>query len=235
MALDVDDLTAVDSLVGSVSPFVGGFKVGKELMYSVGAPVAVTYVQQRGGGVFMDGKFHDIPETVAKTCRAAVRLQPKMFNIHCLGGFEMMQAATQAVKDEAAKLGLPVPLLIGVTILTSHDKSSLTELGFDTAIGVSGLVVQLAVLAQKAGLDGVVSSPREIEDIRSECGKDFVIVTPGIRAEGSKPDDQKRKATAREAVSWGATYIVVGRPITQDPSPVDAAKRIADEVDAVAA
>lgn len=234
VALDVDDLTSADWLIRSTADYTGGCKVGKQLMYSEGPSEVVRFVRERGGKVFMDGKEHDIPETVAKTLRVATRMRPLMFNVHALGGFEMMRAARLAVDEEAAKQPtVPKPLLIAVTILTSQDMPSLVQIGMDPSSGMIHKVTELAMLAKQAGLDGVVCSPQEIMPVRLECGDDFVIVSAGIRAKNAKPDDQKRTATAAEAIEMGATYLVIGRPITKAADPGLAARMIADEVDAV--
>jgi orotidine-5'-phosphate decarboxylase len=236
VALDVDTLDEADSLILSTAADVGGFKVGRQLMMSVGPPMALAYVQERGGRVFLDGKEHDIPETVAKTVRVATRMRPFMMNLHALGGFEMMRKAKLTLDEEAQILGMSMmqkPLLIAVTILTSQDRASLTQVGSSPNLSVPTIVGMLAELAKEAGLDGVVASPQETSLIRERCGDDFVIVTPGIREKDAKADDQKRTATAGDAIQMGATYLVIGRPITKAANPRDAARRFAEEVDAI--
>jgi orotidine-5'-phosphate decarboxylase len=236
VALDVDTLDAADELIRSTAADVGGFKVGRQLMMSAGAPQALEYVQAHGGRCFLDGKEHDIPETVDQTVRVATRLRPFMMNLHALGGFEMMQRAKRALDEEAQVMGMSMmqkPLIIAVTILTSQDRASLTQLGFSPNLPISTIVGMLAELAKDAGLDGVVASPQETSAIRERCGDDFVIVTPGIRAADAPPDDQKRTATAAEAIQMGATYLVIGRPIAKAANPRDAARRFAEEVDSV--
>ncbi|HBT47293.1 MAG TPA: orotidine-5'-phosphate decarboxylase [Peptococcaceae bacterium] len=230
VALDVADLGAAEKLAAMLAPYVGMFKVGLEL-YTAAGPEAVRRIKERGGRVFADLKFHDIPNTVAGAVRALVRHGVDMLNVHAAGGRRMLQAAAEAVKEEAHRQGRPAPLLIAVTVLTSLDEAALRE---ELGVGRSPeeQVVFWSLLAQECGLDGVVASPQELEALRRACGPDWVIVTPGIRPRGSRRDDQSRVLTPGEAVRRGATYLVVGRPVTSAPDPVEAAVSILGEMGA---
>lgn len=228
VALDVDSLDRALELVEQLQPHVGMFKVGMELYNAVG-PRAVQAIRERGGKVFVDLKLHDIPTTVAKAARVLTRNGASIINVHAGGGLAMMQAAASAVQDEAAMLGIEMPQVIAVTVLTSMDQSAL-----NSQLNISGTVeeqvVRWAKLAQQAGLHGVVASPWEIKAIREACGSSFVIITPGIRPMGVKKNDQERVMTPKEAVELGATYLVIGRPITGAENPVQAAKTIVEEI-----
>ena len=207
-------------------PAVKIFKIGSQL-YNAAGPQAIERVQQKGGEVFLDLKFHDIPNTVSASAKLAVARGVFMFNVHALGGKEMMQAARRAAEAEAAAGNQQRPLVLAVTILTSMDSDTLKALGI--AKGVEEEVLFLAKLAKDAGLDGVVASVNEAGRIKALCGEDFVVVAPGIRPKGSPRQDQKRTATAQEALAAGADYIVVGRPITQASDPLKAAQQILTE------
>lgn len=231
VALDVPDLAAGEKLVDRLSPYAGMFKVGLEFFTAAG-PAAVRMVKERGGRVFADLKFHDIPNTVAGAARALVRLGVDMLNVHAAGGKAMLQAAATAVREEAAALNRPAPVIIAVTVLTSLDREALRcEVGIERE--VEEQVARWALLAREAGLDGVVASPREIRAIREACGPEFVIVTPGVRPAGSDRGDQRRVMTPAEALREGASYLVIGRPITAAPDPVAAARAIAAEIEMV--
>ena len=225
VALDVesdDALRLADTLRGSV----GGFKVGSRLFTAEG-PAMVRALTGRGDRVFLDLKFHDIPNTVATAAAAATELGVWMINVHASGGTAMMRAARDAAHESAAKLNLAPPIVIAVTVLTSMNQAALRETGI--VIDLQDQVLRLAELTKEAGLDGVVASPRETRAIRTRCGADFTIVTPGIRggtAAASK-DDQERTMTPSEAVAAGASYLVVGRPIIAAPDPKAAALLIA--------
>lgn len=231
VALDVDSLDKALHLVEMLHCHVGMFKVGMELYNAVG-PDVVRKIRERGGRVFIDLKLHDIPTTVAKASRVLTRLGASIINVHAGGGLAMMQAAVSAVHDEAAVCGVEVPQVIAVTVLTSMD-----QVEMNTQLNISGTVedqvVRWARLAQQAGLNGVVASPREIKAIRKACGDNFAIITPGIRPAGTLKNDQQRVMTPKEAVESGASYLVVGRPITEAEDPLAAAQVIASEISAV--
>lgn len=228
VALDVENAAKALALVDQLHGTVGGFKIGKQLFTAEG-PGIVRAIADRGELVFLDLKFHDIPNTVAGAVSAAVATGAWMVNVHCSGGSAMMRAAADAATATAVRLGRPRPLVIGVTVLTSMDEAALAEVG--TSRPVLEQVVHLARLAQASGLDGVVASPRETAAIRAACGPDFAIATPGIRAaaEAGK-DDQARTMSAAEAVAAGATYLVIGRPITAATDPRAAAAAIATQL-----
>jgi len=226
VALDVDTVAEARALADRLRGVVGGFKIGSRLFTSEG-PAFVEELASRGDRVFLDLKFHDIPNTVAGAVTAATRLGVWMVNVHASGGGAMMRAARSAADEEAARRSRPAPLLIAVTMLTSLDQEALSEVGFTTS--VAGQVERLAALTESAGLDGVVASPHEIAIIRRRCGPDFAIVTPGIRGAGDTKGDQSRTLSAADALAAGASYLVVGRPIIAAADPRGAAERIADE------
>jgi len=229
LALDVDDLKRADELVDKLSNCVGIFKIGSQLFTAEGAKV-VNMVKEKGGKVFLDLKFHDIPNTVARAAEAATKLGVSIFNVHTSGGYEMMKAAAEATKKISMTSGIRKPLILGVTLLTSINQEILEkEIGIKKRLEEQ--VVHLAKLAKTAGLDGVVASSWEIKEIRKACGKDFVILTPGIRPAGKSSDDQKRIMTPREAVKSGADFLVIGRPIRNAANPVEAAKKILREME----
>jgi len=205
-ALDVDKLSEIDRWAELLADKVGMFKVGKELFTSAG-PAAVEAVKRHGGEVFLDLKYHDIPNTVAQAMLAAGRLGVKLANLHALGGPEMMEQAATAVRKQFTDAGRP--RLLAVTILTSSTQETLQAVGI--ALPVEQMVVRLARLAKQSGMDGVVASPLEIQAIREACGPDFLIVTPGVRPAFAAVDDQKRIMTPAEAVKAGADYLVIGR------------------------
>ncbi len=225
VALDVESAAKAVALADALRGAVGGYKIGKQLFTAAG-PAMVRELTERGDRVFLDLKFHDIPNTVAGAVQSAVATGAWMVNVHASGGSAMMKAAAEAARKAAAALGKPRPLVIGVTVLTSMTDATLAEIGVATP--VMKQVVHLAQLAKASGLDGVVASPQETRAIRDACGADFQIVTPGIRpAEQQGKDDQARTLTPAEAIAAGATYLVIGRPITAAPNPREAAERIA--------
>jgi orotidine-5'-phosphate decarboxylase len=224
VALDVDTAAEAHRMADRLRGIVGGFKVNVHLFTQQG-PSFVEELVQRGDRVFLDLKFHDIPNTVASAVRAAGRLGVWMLNVHTSGGRSMLQAARRAADESGRDYGRR-PLVIAVTVLTSLDKKALGDIGIDA--NPDAQVERLAMLAQDAGLDGVVASPLEAQRLRERCGPDFLIVTPGIRGAGAAGDDQARTLSAADAVRAGANYIVVGRPILQAPDPREAARAIAD-------
>ena len=226
VALDVDTAAEARVLADRLRGAVGGFKIGNRLFTSEG-PAFVEELASRGDRVFLDLKFHDIPNTVAGAVAAATRLGVWMLNVHASGGSAMMRAARTAADEEAARRSRPAPLLIAVTMLTSLDQQELTEIGLSAS--VADQVGRLAALTESAGLDGVVASPHEIEIIRRRCDRRFVIVTPGIRGAGDQRGDQTRTLSAADALAAGATYLVVGRPIIAAANPRAAAEKIAAE------
>lgn len=262
VALDVDSPEKAKPLVEQLVPFVDCFKIGLEFINSIVEQIVVPDEEEEAienlktirqlfdlldGKILWDGKFKDIPNTVAGASRPITRIGVKMFNVHCLGGLPMMMAAKRAV-DEAVLPGHR-PLILGVTILTSLNYDDLKRLGFREKLiaedsrsleelkdeHIKELVAHLAQLVQASGLDGVIASAKEIKAIRSLCRPDFLVVTPGTRPKWAAAGDQKRVTTPGEAIKAGADYLVIDRPITKPPeeigSPIEAAKRIAEEID----
>jgi orotidine-5'-phosphate decarboxylase len=240
VALDVESLGEAETLLGRLEGAVTGCKIGSQLFTAAG-PRAVEAARKRGFSVFLDLKFHDIPNTVAGAVRAATRLGVFMLNVHASGGAAMMRAAAEAAARAATDFGVTRPICVGVTVLTSLDRRALhREVG--VVASVEAHVLHLAERAREAGLDGCVASPREIAPLRLALGRDWVIVTPGIRlvgssAEGgSRPspdspgDDQVRVATPRQALAAGADYLVIGRPITAAADPAAAAREILSQL-----
>jgi len=241
VALDVDTLQEARDLIDQLSPVVDIFKVGSQLFTACG-PAAVRFIMARGKKVFLDLKFHDIPNTVARAVRSAVNLSnvvntpldeegkelPKvsneglfMYTLHTQGGVEMMNAAVSAGAEMAEELQVTKPLTVGVTVLTSKQKGD----------NIQNLVLQRSLIAREAGLDGVVASAQEAQAIRREMGKDFIIVTPGIRPQGEGVNDQKRVTTPKDAVAQGSNYLVIGRLIIQSKNPLESAKNILKEIE----
>lgn len=223
VALDTPDVNKAVSLAEKLTGHVGGVKLGMEFYYANG-PEGARAVTDVGMPLFLDLKFHDIPNTVAGAVRSTLELNPAILNVHAQGGPAMMRAA-QAALDNAEGIK---PLLIAVTVLTSLSDDDLGETGY--ALSAGDLVTRLARLTQACGLGGVVCSPREIKAIRAACGPEFKLIVPGIRPEWADAGDQKRITTPSQAIRDGADYIVIGRPITGADDPLDAAKRIADEL-----
>jgi len=228
VALDVESAAKAIELADLLRGSVGGYKIGKQLFTAAG-PAMVRELTSRGDRVFLDLKFHDIPNTVAGAIQSAVATGAWMVNVHASGGSAMMKAAAEAASKAAAALGRKRPLVIGVTVLTSMTDVALAEIGVTRPL--LDQVVHPARLAKASGLDGVVASPQETRAIRDACGKDFQIVTPGIRpADVQGKDDQARTLTPAEAISAGANYLVIGRPITAAANPRQAAESIAATV-----
>ena len=225
VALDVESRAEALRLADALRGSVGGYKIGSRLFTAEG-PAIVRTLTERGDRVFLDLKFHDIPNTVATAVAAATELGVWMVNVHASGGSAMMRAAYAAAHDTAVKRNTTAPLVIAVTVLTSMNHDALAETGI--VIELMDQVLRLAELTKEAGLDGVVASPRETAAIRARCGTGFAIVTPGIRggAAAATKDDQERTMSPAEAIAAGASYLVVGRPIIAAPDPVAAARAI---------
>jgi orotidine-5'-phosphate decarboxylase len=223
VALDVPSVDRALALAAEVAPSVGAFKIGSELFTS-GGPEIVKRIRDTGAAVFLDLKFHDIPNTVAKAVASATRLDVQMLTIHTCGGLEMMKTAEQSAQQTALQAGLNAPLVLGVTVLTSMDGSALAEVGCGSNVGQQ--VERLAGLAAKAGLRGLVCSPLEIAALRQILPASVQLVTPGIRSGTEKADDQKRTLSAKEAIQAGASWLVIGRPIYAAENPRAAAEAI---------
>ena len=229
VALDVESLDDAARLLDRLEDAVTGVKIGSQLFTSAG-PAAVELAHKRGHRVFLDLKFHDIPNTVAGAVRSATRLGVSMLNVHASGGLDMMRAAAEAAAQAAREFGVARPICLAVTVLTSLDRRALErELGVTASI--ESHVLRLAEAARDAGLDGCVASPQEIRRVRLALGARFMIVTPGIRpGSATGEDDQKRVATPGAALAAGADYLVVGRPITAAADPRAAAAAIIAEL-----
>jgi orotidine-5'-phosphate decarboxylase len=228
VALDVDSMEHAKTAVRRLAGEVGLFKIGKQLFTHAG-PQAVKLIQELGGEIFLDLKFHDIPTTVAKAAIAATRLGVKMFNVHASGSLEMMRTTVKEVERVCRREKMRRPLMLGVTVLTSLNQDDLRRVGVERK--VADQVVGLALLTKEAGMDGVVASPHEVADIRAACGPRFVIVTPGIRPADGQRNDQQRVMSPAAAVRAGVDYIVVGRPILEAPDPVHAARAIVADME----
>ena len=231
VALDVDSGERALQLVTTLRGLAGGFKIGNRL-FTMEGPALVRRIADSGARVFLDLKYHDIPNTVEQAVEAAVHTGAWMINVHASGGVAMMQAAARAARDTSLKLGRPAPLMIGVTVLTSMDQAALRSIGVQRP--VLEQVLALARMTKDAGLQGVVASAQETSEIRKACGPDFQIVTPGIRgaAAGTERNDQSRTMGPAEAIRAGASYIVVGRPIIAAADPRGAAAAIGEELEA---
>jgi len=228
LALDVNDPEYALEIVDSFSDWVTTFKVGLELFTTAG-PDIIRKIHDRGKKVFLDLKFHDIPNTASRAALQVTRLGVSMFNLHASGGYEMMKKTTDAVVETCLKEDIPRPRIIAVTVLTSiSDEEFRNEMGFQHTIRTH--VKHLASMAHRAGLDGVVASGHELSAIRRNTGKDFIIVTPGIRPAWSPPDDQKRTMTPRDAIRNGADYLVVGRAVLAQKDPEEAIELISLEI-----
>ncbi len=229
VALDVETAPQAMTLVSSLRGIVGMFKVGKQLFTAAG-PDIVRGIVEMGERVFLDLKFHDIPNTVAKAGIEAARLGVSIFDLHAMGGSQMMRLTAEAVKKTAELEKIDRPLILGVTVLTSHTQASLNEVGIERKL--EDEVVCLAQLCEASGIDGVVASPHEIIPIRNAMkNPNFIILTPGVRPAGSALNDQRRVMAPAEAIRAGANYLVVGRPITEAEDPVNTAKKILAEIE----
>ncbi|MBI3313157.1 MAG: orotidine-5'-phosphate decarboxylase [Candidatus Omnitrophica bacterium] len=227
VALDLPDLNSARKLLQDLKGIISFYKIGFEFFVSHGWK-AVELVREFGGRVFLDLKLHDIPTTVAKTAAVICEHEVDMFNVHALGGLEMMKK-TRDVVNECVKKGKKKPIVLGVTILTSHNQDVLSkELGIGKSI--SEEVISLAHLVKSAGLDGVVCSGEETAALRKEFPSGFLLVTPGVRPAKSSGDDQKRVMTPAQALANGSDYLVIGRPIVQAPNPRTAAEKIIAEI-----
>lgn len=229
VALDVSSIEEAKEIVKDLREHVGMFKMGLELFASAGLSL-FDMMREEGINVFFDGKFHDIPNTAAQASRNITRQGVAMFNVHATGGSAMMKASADACRDTAKENNAKKPLLIAVTVLTSISPDVLKD---ELQVGeeVMDYVTRLALLTKNSGLDGVVASAKEAKAIRTACGEDFVIVTPGIRPQWAATNDQKRIVTPSQAIKDGADYLVIGRPITAAKDRKDAAKKIIEELE----
>ena len=226
-ALDVPNAEQALKLAGDIAPAVGAFKIGSELFTSAG-PDIVKRVRAMGASVFLDLKFHDIPNTVSKAVFSAIQLDVQMLTVHTSGGIDMLKAAESAAEEAAWKLGRTPPLVLGVTVLTSLNAGALHEIGLD--VNVEYQVRRLATVAMKAGLRGLVCSPQEVAKLRQVIPPAMQLVTPGIRTGAEKPDDQARTLTPKEAIVAGANWLVIGRPIYAADNPRAAAEKILESI-----
>jgi orotidine-5'-phosphate decarboxylase len=227
VALDVPTAEQALALAQQVAPAVGAFKIGSELFTAAG-PDIVRKIRATGASVFLDLKFHDIPNTVAKAIASAVRLDVQMITIHTGGGLAMMQAAEESAQKTAEQAGLNAPLVLGVTVLTSMESSDLAGVGITAGVGQQ--VERLAQLAARAGLRGLVCSPLEVAGLRQSLPSSMQFVTPGIRTGDDAAGDQKRTLSAKEAIEAGASWLVIGRPIYAAPNPREAAEKIRESL-----
>ncbi|MEO0142395.1 MAG: orotidine-5'-phosphate decarboxylase [candidate division WOR-3 bacterium] len=230
VALDLNDFNKIKMVVERLQGLVKYYKVGA-IPFTYWGPDIVKFLKERGLKVMLDLKYHDIPNTVARACEGAMEMGVDMLTLHTSGGFSMLEEAVKAVSLISDLKKLPKTKLLGITVLTSIDEAYFKDLFGDIKRSLTEQVLLLARLAQSSGLDGVVASAQEIRIIRENCGKNFLIVTPGIRAEGETVDDQARTMTAKEAIMAGADYIVVGRPILKAEDPFLVAERIIREIE----
>lgn len=227
-ALDYPTFDQAKALVEELGDAVTFYKVGMELFYGAG-PDIIRYLKEKDKKVFLDLKLQDIPNTVAHSLTVLTRLGADIMNVHAVGGPKMMAEGVKAVREAAKELGKPAPKLIAVTVLTSMDEAQWKPLNYAKPIGEE--VLDLAALTKESGLDGVVASPREAAGIRQRCGKDFLIVTPGVRPAWAATNDQSRIATPAAAIANGSTHLVVGRPITKAENKQEAVRKILDEME----
>ena len=229
LALDVDTKEEARSLIYELKDYVGTFKVGLQLLSREG-PEIVRMIKGEGCNIFYDGKFHDIPNTVAKASANATRLGVDIFDIHTSGGSKMIKAAVQSSIEAAQELNISQPIILGITILSSIDQETLSD-ELNITVNIDDYVTRLAKIAKKSNLSGIVASVKEVEKIRKACGEDFIILCPGIRPQWAATNDQKRIATPKEAIKLGANLLVIGRPITAADDRVKAAQMIIEEIE----
>ena len=229
LALDVDDFEEAKKLVQELKDYTGFFKVGLQLYTSCGFEV-IKMIHDEGGKVFFDGKFHDIPNTVARASAKLVKKDVSFFDVHIKGGSKMLATTVKLAAETAKKLGKPVPTILGVTLLSSFGQKTLTQ-ELNVNMNIDDYVDGLAKMAMDAGLDGVVASASEAPAIRKECGEEFIIVCPAIRPTWSVVNDQVRVVTPTDAIHAGVDYMVVGRPVTCSENKTDAIKLIIDEIE----
>lgn len=227
VALDVNSIEEMEKLIDQLRPVIKIFKIGSALFTSCGTQ-AIDTARRKGCKVFLDLKYHDIPNTVMEASRAAARQNIHMLTVHAMGGLSMMKKAVESAGEEAARLNTPAPLILGITVLTSLDKKDMQSVGMNSSLAEE--VLRLVELSEKAGLAGVVASAKELPEIKKIVKEDFLVVTPGIRPSWSRRDDQKRVATPKEAIDMGADYLVIGRPITAQEDPRAAAEKIIEEI-----
>ena len=227
VALDFDSCEKALNLVDTLGETINHYKVGLELFSRCGIEV-VKEISERGKKVFLDLKYHDIPNTVKSAARVGIEAGVWMYNVHALGGYEFLKQIAEFNREYSEKIGVERPLLIAVTVLTSMDEEDLKSVGINSS--VEDEVLRLAELSKKAGLDGVVCSAKEVRLIKENLGEDFITVTPGIRPTWAAKNDQKRVVTPKDAVKLGTDYMVIGRPITGAPNPKEAAEKILSEL-----
>ncbi|MBQ8634907.1 orotidine-5'-phosphate decarboxylase [bacterium] len=228
LALDVEELDEAKKMVDELSPYIGTFKVGLQLFCGYGLEI-VNYIKEKNSDFFLDVKLHDIPNTVEKASYNVIKNGANFFNVHATGGIEMMKAAKKGAIAAAEKFGKKKPLVLAVTVLTSINQETLSN-ELSNSKNVEDFVIQLAKNARTAGLDGVVASAKELKAIKRELGKDFIVLTPGIRPAYSAVNDQQRIATPKSAIEDGADFIVLGRAVTQAEDKIEAIKKIYKEI-----
>ena len=231
LALDVEDINEAKALVDELNPYIGTFKVGLQLFCGYGLEI-VNYIKEKNSNFFLDVKLHDIPNTVEKASFNVIKNGANFFNVHATGGIEMMRAAKKGAIEASKKFNRKKPLILAVTVLTSISQEILSN-ELSNKKEVKDFVLQLARNAKEAGLDGVVASALELKEIKKELGKDFIVLTPGIRPSWTLKDDQKRIATPKSAISDGADYIVLGRAVTKAENKLEAIEKIYEEINEV--